>query len=181
MMAAKFTTEKGLASLIFSMLPLERLDSNQIEKRTRGSSWGGDVGWGRRGVQLVGVGGRNQADIMLKQSQSENWETWASKQNNILRYLPSPTSKSLNASSEPESSSRISPFKVNIIVCSFMSTMHPTTSPANQERPKCSLPWCHRCAWKGFKIISNSTSNTVHVPFSLSSTTNNSLTELRWQ
>lgn len=49
--------------------------------------------------------------------------------------LPSPTSKSLKASSEPESSSRISPFRVNIMVCSFMSTMQPTTSPACQERP----------------------------------------------
>lgn len=50
-------------------------------------------------------------------------------------HLPSPTSKSLKASSEPESSSRISPFRVNIMVCSFISTIQPTTSPACQERP----------------------------------------------
>lgn len=69
---------------------------------------------------------------------------------NCKNHQPSPTSKSLKASSEPESSSSTSPLRVNIMVCSFKSTMQPTTSPACQARPKCSLPWCQRCTWKSW-------------------------------
>lgn len=65
---------------------------------------------------------------------------------NTSRHSPSQTSKSLKASSDPESSSSTSPLSVNIMVRSFMSTIHPTTSPDCQERPKCSLPWCQRWA-----------------------------------
>lgn len=61
---------------------------------------------------------------------------------------PSLTSKSLKATSEPKSSSSTSPLSVNIIVRSFRSIMHPTTSPACQTRPKCSFPWCQRWTYK---------------------------------
>lgn len=116
---------------------------------------------------------QTQPQQNTKQAQHIKGKTAKNGQHTVLQYLPSPTSKSLKASSDPESSSRISPFKVNIIVCSFMSTIHPTTSPANHERPKCSLPWCHRCAWKGFRRISKSNSDGVCVPLSHTGTTKN--------
>lgn len=62
----------------------------------------------------------------------------------LTKHGPSPHSKSLKASSDPESSNSTSPLSVNIMVCSFRSTMQPMTSPNCQALPKCSFPWCQR-------------------------------------
>lgn len=62
--------------------------------------------------------------------------------------LPSPTSISLKAISEPESLISISPFSVNIMFISVRSIIHPTTSPDCHCLPKDSIPICQRWAWK---------------------------------